>query len=65
MFIFRSGYQIAKENIDYILNAPPANALEKIMKRQMQEVQKALKDGDEERLEKLLDEAVPLETDKD
>lgn len=48
---------LINENIAYILNSEPANALEAIVKQQIGEIKTALDTGDRQRLEVLLDGA--------
>lgn len=49
------------ENFDYVLNATPKNALERLMKEQVRQIKEAWYGGDREKLTLLLNEAVPLE----
>lgn len=50
-----------RENFEYILTAPAKNALERLMKEQVRQIKEAFYGGDREKLQLLLDEAVPLE----
>jgi len=47
--------------MDYILAADADNMLERLMQEQIRQIDLALASGDKERLELLLDEAIPLE----
>ncbi|MEE8295713.1 MAG: hypothetical protein V3R64_08370 [Sphingomonadales bacterium] len=49
------------ENFDYVLNAHPKNALERLMKEQVRQIKEAFYRGDRKKLKLLLNEAVPLE----
>jgi len=51
-----------KKNIAYILSQPAKNALEKILKEQIRQIDAAWKAGDEKTLKLLLDEVVSLES---
>ena len=50
-----------REHMDYILTADADNMLERLMQEQIRQIDLALASGDKERLELLLDEAIPLE----
>lgn len=49
-----------EQNIRYILEASPDNALEELMQEQIRQIQSTLASDDEERLEQLLEEAVVI-----
>ncbi|MHA1543556.1 MAG: hypothetical protein ACTSU8_00285 [Alphaproteobacteria bacterium] len=50
-----------RENFEYVLKTPAKNALERLMKEQVRQIKAAFYGGDREKLQLLLDEAVPLE----
>ena len=52
---------LIRAHMDYILAAPADNALERLMKEQIRQIDHALAGGDKDELELLLEEAVPLE----
>lgn len=57
----KKNVEAIRENFEYVLNAHPKNALERLMKEQVRQIKEAFYGGDREKLKLLLKEAIPLE----
>lgn len=57
----KKNFGVILENFEYVLNAKPKNALERIIQEQIRQIKEAYYKGDTDRLKLLLNEAVPIE----